>query len=228
MSTVHKNVKITDCGLYRSTSYPYLGATPDGMMTCSCCTGSYVIEIKCPFKCSKNTTVELAKTDPEFCMEFTAEGRYQLKRTHAYFYQVQLQMLLTNSSSCYFYVHGNSVSLCELVHIDIPFLEREVDKARKFFIFGILPELLGKWYSRSNISHPNIQNRIENESEQSICICRESRESELIHCCDKSCMIKNFHTICLGIESVPKGKWFCPYCRNKKSRKPSKGKENKN
>ena len=102
LSSSHENVQIVDCGLFRSVNYPYLGATPDGLMTCSCCEVSFVIEIKCPFKCTKISTLEVAKHDPAFCMEFSEiDGRYHLKRNHVYYYQVQLQMLLTNRGACY-------------------------------------------------------------------------------------------------------------------------------
>ncbi|GLV46247.1 hypothetical protein CBL_12324 [Carabus blaptoides fortunei] len=42
--TKHENVSV----LHLSTSHPQLGASPDGIITCSCC-GTGCIEIKCPF-----------------------------------------------------------------------------------------------------------------------------------------------------------------------------------
>ena len=53
LSLKHRDLDVMDCGLYRSCTYPYLGATPDGIVKCSCCPHGYVIEIKCPFKCTK-------------------------------------------------------------------------------------------------------------------------------------------------------------------------------
>ena len=51
----HQDVKIKDCGFFRSCQFPFLGATPDGIMSCSCCDHDYVIEIKCPYKCTPKT-----------------------------------------------------------------------------------------------------------------------------------------------------------------------------
>ena len=41
----HKNFKVSDSGLFVSTEHPYLGASPDGLVTCDCC-GAGGCEIK--------------------------------------------------------------------------------------------------------------------------------------------------------------------------------------
>ena len=41
----HENVKMSKCGLFISTDHPFLGATPDGIVDCSCC-GKGVCEVK--------------------------------------------------------------------------------------------------------------------------------------------------------------------------------------
>ena len=92
MKNEHEDVKIKECGLIRSYKFSFLGATPDVIMSCSCCVHDYVIEIKCPFKCTKQTVMELATNDKSFCLEFK-DGKYFLKERHTYYYQVQLQML---------------------------------------------------------------------------------------------------------------------------------------
>ena len=95
----HENVKIKESGLIRSCEFPFLGATPDGNMSCPCCEEDYILEIKCPFKCTKQTIVELETTDNRFCLEFK-DGKYYLKNDHAYYYQVQLQMLVCATFLC--------------------------------------------------------------------------------------------------------------------------------
>ena len=47
MST-HKDLVVSQCGLYIDESRPYVAATPDGLTSCSCC-GKGVLEIKCPY-----------------------------------------------------------------------------------------------------------------------------------------------------------------------------------
>ena len=45
----HKHGKVVQCGLMVDNNYPYLGASPDGIVSCSCC-GRGVLEIKCSEK----------------------------------------------------------------------------------------------------------------------------------------------------------------------------------
>ena len=47
MSTKHTNFSVKQCGLHINPQYPFLGATPDGTISCSCC-GNGLLEIKCP------------------------------------------------------------------------------------------------------------------------------------------------------------------------------------
>ena len=44
----HTNFTINDSGLIINPSYPHLGATPDGKISCECC-GTGCLEIKCPY-----------------------------------------------------------------------------------------------------------------------------------------------------------------------------------
>ena len=219
LANEHENLVVTDCGLYRSTVFPYLGATPDGLVKCSCCPHDYIIEIKCPFKCLKVCPTELALNDKEFCMEYNhSDQKFYLKRKHAYYYQVQLQMLLTNTPSCYFIVYSHTTSLVELINVDMTFLTENVAKALRFYKLAILPELVGKWYSRDHVPCPHIESiALENNSEI-CCTCGESKQGDTVVCSDKACVISRYHLICLGLVDKPQGKWFCPYCSRKKTR----------
>ena len=46
-----------------------------------------MVFLQCPY-CKKDVSVSEAAEDTQFCLEELTEGGYQLKRTHAYFYQV--------------------------------------------------------------------------------------------------------------------------------------------
>lgn len=211
----HENAEIKESGLIRSCNFPFLGATPDGILNCSCCEKKYVIEIKCPFKCKEKSPADLAKTDKTFCMEYNEkEEKYYLKRDHEYYYQTQLQMLLSKREACYFMVYGHIHCLVELIYIDYDFLIEKVEIATKFYVYAILPELIGHWYSKTHIPLPEILNN--ENSVESLCTCDLTDvDSEIITCADKSCIVKKYHTSCLGIEKITKKKWFCPYCCRK-------------
>ena len=70
-----------------------IGATPDGLISCSCC-GQGVLEIKCPF------SIRNASPYTAAYLETTGSGR--LKRSHDYHYQVQGQLGLLERGFCDF------------------------------------------------------------------------------------------------------------------------------
>ena len=41
----HDNMKVSNCGLFISIDYPFLGASPDGIVECACC-GKGICEVK--------------------------------------------------------------------------------------------------------------------------------------------------------------------------------------
>ena len=44
----HKNVRVQESGFYISYERPYIGASPDGIVTCDCHTEKFLLEVKCP------------------------------------------------------------------------------------------------------------------------------------------------------------------------------------
>ena len=50
MKKKHSDFKISEVGLVLHLLYPFLGATPDGLVSCSC-HGDGTLEIKCPYSC---------------------------------------------------------------------------------------------------------------------------------------------------------------------------------
>ena len=55
----HIDLVASDRGLVVDPKYLFMGATPDGFITCSCCR-SGVIEVKCPFSCKDKSFLESA------------------------------------------------------------------------------------------------------------------------------------------------------------------------
>ena len=45
----HNNFLVSDSGFVIDTNYPHLGASPGEIVSCDCCNGCGVLEIKCPF-----------------------------------------------------------------------------------------------------------------------------------------------------------------------------------
>ena len=80
----HKNVVFIQCGFFIDSKMPYIGATPDGIISCEC-HGKSLIEVKCP-------TSDLS------VLQYLENGK--LKAKSGYYGQVQGQMLVTKIPSC--------------------------------------------------------------------------------------------------------------------------------
>ena len=50
MKEGHIDFEINKSGLIIDPIYPFIGASPDGLVCCTCC-GCGVLEVKCPFSC---------------------------------------------------------------------------------------------------------------------------------------------------------------------------------
>jgi len=77
----------------------YLVTIPDGLIG-----EDKIVEIKCPFKCSKSSMENLAKSDANFCLEMSPDGRLRLREDHEYYYQVQGELNISKREVCYFVV----------------------------------------------------------------------------------------------------------------------------
>jgi len=91
---VHEEFSIEEVGLVISDSHPFMAASPDRLFSCTC-HGLGCIEVKCPFK-HRFVTVDTAiLADKSFPVEKDESGKYFLKKSHQYYYQVQHQLLVT-------------------------------------------------------------------------------------------------------------------------------------
>lgn len=66
----HKEVSFDECGIFLDVDHPYLAASPDLLVSCSCC-GEGLVEFKCPLipKCS--TCFSFCKCNLPSCLQNT-------------------------------------------------------------------------------------------------------------------------------------------------------------
>ena len=88
----HSDIGFRRSGLVVNTKYPFLGASPDGVVSCSC-HGKMLIEVKCPYRCSCQHLTEIVEGDKNFCLH-KDKGTLGLNHNHTYYYQVQCQLEL--------------------------------------------------------------------------------------------------------------------------------------
>lgn len=131
------DISVSECGLIVNSDYPYLGTSPDGLVTCDGELG--VLEIKCPYK-NRDKTPQQACEDPKFFCHIV-NGSVTLKRNNKYFYQIQGQMALTRRNFCDFFVWTLVGFSVERIYFDSAIWAELSGKLRSFYLNFILPEL---------------------------------------------------------------------------------------
>ena len=91
-SVKHHNLQILESGLVINPQWPFTGASPDGVVDCSCC-GRGVLKIKCPYCYRESSITAAVSEDPKFCLKEIGR-EICLDSTHSYYYQIQTQMFV--------------------------------------------------------------------------------------------------------------------------------------
>jgi len=140
---IHKHLDVALTGVWISSKTPWVAASPDGLVSCTCC-GSGCLEIKCPWTHRMLSVAQYAQ-QTDACLSFSQiTGDFKLKKDHAYFGQVQLHMYCTETYWCDFVVHtaakeGNLATL--RVPRDDEYIQHQTSKSRIFLEFCIYSEL---------------------------------------------------------------------------------------
>lgn len=219
ISPKHTGFNVKQCGLFLDEDHPYLGASPDALVECTCC-GLGVVEVKCPWCARDAESLDELAGSSNFCLIKLPDGSLQLSKSHQYYHQCQLQMHVTHRTYCDFIVWHTEGLHVERLSIDQQLLQQVLPKAKQFFRMCILPELAGKWFTRSKgTQKANTTDKIvEDDDNGNWCFCNESKGGVMIACDNRRCSIKWFHTSCLDMQEPPAGKWSCPTCCQKKKK----------
>lgn len=180
MKTTHINFILKKTGLHINSQFPYIGASPDGISVCDC-HGEGLLEIKCPFNYRKG----LSKYIVDKKCPVTNENK--IKKNHEYYYQMQLQMLVTDTKFCHFYVWTNSKdekNRSMLVHVekDEVFCNSLKEKFEQVFLKVLLPELITRKLDPANTEYQKLY-----------CYCNRPSFEPMIACDDKNCKLVWYH-----------------------------------
>ena len=93
-----------------------------------------------------------------------------------------------------------------------------LEQCKSFIKIGVLPELIGKYYSKDPIvNNPDQENISEIAENELWCYCQQPEGDEEMIACDDNTSHSVVSCI-LRIKKIPKSKWFCPDCRKCKSK----------
>ncbi len=176
----HQDFSVSSCGLVVRPSESHLGSSPDGMVRCTCC-GKGLVEIKCPYKYRDGL-----------------DKSFNLKNSHPYYYQTQLQMFVSDVSYCDFVLWTRNEVIVQRILKNAEFLMENLSKAQHAFISTVLPEILTRRHD------PSLR-------AQSVCkICERPDFGKMINCARCNC---NFHYSCAQIKRKS-ATWLCRECQN--------------
>ena len=137
-------------------------------------------------------------------------------------YQIQTQLHVCDVDYVDFVVWTKKDLFTERIEGEPDMWTEILQKSKEFFQKAILPELIAKFYSKPLSSIPATDDNSASDSNQVpvYCYCKQPEDvDDMIACDNENCKIVWFHIGCLKIKRVPKGKWFCPECRKKPSKK---------
>ena len=121
MRTKHKKLSVSSCGLFLDKDLKFVGASPDGLVMCSCCCNA-ILEIKCPYSINYQSPVD---TDVDYLVN--VDNVKKLKVTHKYYTQCQLQMHVTGIKRCFFFVWTSHGYVIDEIFYDNEFCAKLVD-----------------------------------------------------------------------------------------------------
>ena len=106
-------MKISDCGFFIHPEYPYIGVSPDGVITDS----DYLVEVKCPASLPlEKSLTECIKQKEAPLNKFWKNGEKSMNTNCDYFHQIQGQLEVTNKDVCVFAVFKITKVGEELIH----------------------------------------------------------------------------------------------------------------
>lgn len=143
----HDNFQYSACGLIINQKYPYFAASPDGLVNCEC-HGDGCIVIKCLKILSSGASMDVLTSKPNNILNKQETG-YSIEETHEFFYQIQLQIHLVELEYCDFIIWSPNEILPLRIYPDIDFWNEAFEKASTFHKSVVMPELLGKFYTKN-------------------------------------------------------------------------------
>lgn len=136
-----EKVDIKPCGLFVDHDYPFIGATPDGLIG-----EDTLIEIKCPIVAFKNGLEESIKNNKIQIWRYNKKSKLiDLNKNCNWYHQIQGQLHVARREKCLFAVWSGDSKLLktEIIKRDVTFWEKKIkEKLLTFYMDWLLPEIV--------------------------------------------------------------------------------------
>ena len=127
----HQSADVAVPGLFVDHENPFLGASPDGLVSCKCC-GVGLLEIKCSFT-HQNVTPRQACEDRHYHVYLDENSEVKLKTSSSWYLQIQAQLGVCKRPWCDFVLFTKRGYAVDRVLFDKELYVEIVNKSRKFF-----------------------------------------------------------------------------------------------
>uniref|UniRef100_A0A913HWR0 PHD-type domain-containing protein n=1 Tax=Strongyloides stercoralis TaxID=6248 RepID=A0A913HWR0_STRER len=83
-------------------------------------------------------------------------------------------------------------------------------------IEGLTKRVIGKGKKSNQLDLATLAEMNAAPDEPRYCLCDRVSYGDMVGCDNEKCTLEWFHFECVGLRSKPKGKWYCPLCRDDK------------
>lgn len=168
--------EVKKIGLVISKYQPWLCASVDGVVTKDKCILK-LVEFKCPLSCKNKPIIDTEKQTCNVSYLKFNDGILQLRTSHIYFTQVQVQLYVSGLAICDLFIYSpkSNGSCVVKVHRDEKFLQSAILVSEAFYFQHYLPAIYTKVtevnrcgnnseLNKRIFSGKDIRNRLNNES----------------------------------------------------------------
>ena len=134
---MHQNAQLHEHGVVLHNTLPYIGASPDAVLSCDCCKKKTYLEVKSPLRL-RETGVKNWRI-----LEYLDDNQ-NLKKSHPHYNQINLGSGILNCDVAYFVVYAKNEIIANRVDFDSEFFEMQVRQVRHYYEKFFLPNVLGK------------------------------------------------------------------------------------
>lgn len=144
---MQENVSIEPCGLFIDQEYPFIGATPDGLIG-----DEMIVEVKCPFSASKIGFKKATEENKIQVLKFSKKTQsITINKKSDWFFQVQGQLRVTGRQKCLLGIwvgENEPVHVEKIVKDDIFWETIMKPKIVHFYMNCLLPEIINPRHLR--------------------------------------------------------------------------------
>lgn len=139
-------IKINNCVLFIDSEFPYLAATPDGIIG-----DDGIVEIKCPYAVRQVSPVDAIRNNvADLHRIFDKTDDTRMNQRHLYYFQVQGQLHITQREYCVFAIWTPFGLKYTIVERDDKFWEEKMSPLlQRFYEDCLVPEIVDSRAARN-------------------------------------------------------------------------------